>query len=181
MALTEGELDDMMGRTELIIRMAKSKGEGTLLIDGGNTLYRLYQLAFTGYDYSAGKPQDLKGKEAAGARADFARISQHFEQLLMPMRALPNLNVVFTTEPKEIWSEGKGTGRYEPRGPDSWDFKFDLEMYTFVNGGEYSESLGKAAPIEGFGLIDWCAYRDDRMRGKIVKEPSYDKIRQLLG
>lgn len=179
-ALTDGELDNLIGRTELVVRAAKSAGEGTLIVDGGNTLYRLYQMSYTGYDYSAGRPLDLKGKEAAGARADFARISQHFDQLLKPMRDYPNLNVVFTTEPKEIWSEGKGTGRYEPRGPDSWEFSFDLELFTFVTGGEYSESLGKSAPVEGYGTINWSAYRDDRLRGKVLKEPSYDKLRMLL-
>src|SRR3990167_5628077 len=117
--LPQAELDNMLGRTEVVIRSAKSAGEGTLLIDGGNTFYRLLQLAFVGADFSAGKPKDLKGAASAGARADFARISQHFDQLLKPMREQPNLNVVITTEPKERWANGSGTGTYEPRGPDS--------------------------------------------------------------
>ena len=178
--LTESEAEDMMGRTEKMIRIANSAGEGTLILDGGNTLYRLYQLVFVGHDFSAGKPEDLKGAASAGARADFARISQHFEQLLMPMRAHPNLNVVFTTEPKEVWVDGKGSGKFEPRGPDSWDFKFDVEMMTYVVGGEYDDSLGRAAPIEGYGVIKWCSYNDARMRGKIIKEPTFDKIRAML-
>lgn len=178
--LTEDEMNDMMGRTEMMIKVANSQKKGTLIIDGGNTLYRWYQLAFTGFDYSAGKPQDLKGPAAAGARADFARISQHFEQLLLPMRNYPDLNVVFTTEPKEVWADGKGTGKFEPRGPDSWDFKFDIEIQTYVTGGDYDEALGKPAPIEGWGLVKWSAYRDDRLRGKVIKEPSYDKLRSLL-
>lgn len=179
-ALTEKELDNIIGRTEIVIRAAKSAGEGTLIVDGGNALYRLYQMAYTGYDYSAGKPQDLKGAASAGARADFARISQHFDQLLKPMRDYPNLNVVFTTEPKEIWVDNKGSGRYEPRGPDSWEFSFDVELFTFVTGGEYDATVGKVMPVEGYGTINWCSYRDDRMRGKVIKEPSYDKIRSML-
>lgn len=179
-ALTEAELDNLIGRTEIVIRAAKSAGKGTLIIDGGNTLYRLYQIAYTGHDYSSGRPQDLKGKEAAGARADFARISQHFDQLLKPMRDNADLNVVFTTEPKEVWADGKGTGTYEPRGPDSWEFSFDLELMTFVTGGTYDDTLGRVGPIEGWATINWSAYRDDRLRGKVIKEPSYDKIRSLL-
>ena len=179
-ALTEAELDNIVGRTEIVIRAAKSAGHGTLIVDGGNTLYRLYQIAYTGHDYSAGRPQDLKGAASAGARADFARISQHFDQLLKPMRDNPDLNVVFTTEPKEVWADGKGTGRYEPRGPESWEFSFDIELMTFVTGGEYDESLGRAAAIEGFATINWCSFRDDRMRGKIIKDPTFDKIRSLL-
>lgn len=178
--LSEAEAEDMMGRTEKLIRIAKAQGEGTLILDGGNTLYRLYQLVFVGHDFSAGKVPDLKGAAAAGARADFARISQHFEQLLMPMRQSPELNVVFTTEPKEVWAEGKGTGVFEPRGPDSWDFKFDLELMTYVAGGGWNVDLGKAEPITGYGLVKWSAFRDDRMRGKVITEPSYEKIRGML-
>lgn len=178
--LTEAELANIIGRTEIVIRAAKSAGEGTLIVDGGNALYRLYQMAYTGYDYSAGKPQDLKGAASAGARADFARINQHFDQLLKPMRDYPKLNVVFTTEPKEVWSEGKGTGKYEPRGPDSWEFSFDIELFTFVEGGTYDASQGKILPVEGYGTVNWSAYRDDRMRGKVVKEPTYDKLRSML-
>lgn len=179
--LTDGEVEDMMGRAEKLVRMANSIGEGTLILDGGNTLYRLYQLYFTGYDYSGGRPTDLKGAASAGARADFGRISQHFEQLLMPLRAHSNLSVVFTTEPKELWADGKSTGKFEPRGPDSWDFKFDLEMMTFIQGGDWDIEAGKPAPIKGYGLIDWCAYYDSRMRGKVIEEPTYDKIRSMLG
>ena len=178
--LTEQELENLMGRAEIMIRAAKSAGQGTLIVDGGNTLYRLYQMAFVGADFSAGKPKDLKGAASAGARADFARISQHFDQLLKPMRETKELNVVFTTEPKETWVDGKGSGKFEPRGPDSWEFSFDVELMTYVTGGEYSESLGRATPIEGYGVVNWCSFRDDRMRGKIIKEPTFDKIRAML-
>lgn len=178
--LMEAELDQLIGRTEVVIRAAKSAGEGTLIIDGGNTLYRLYQISYTGYDYSAGRPSDARGAGAATARANFALISQHFDQLLKPMRENSNLNVVFTTEPKEVWENGKGSGRFEPRGPDSWEFAFDIELMTYVAGGMYDESLGKIAPIEGHAVVNWCSYRDDRMRGKDIKDPSYDKIRSML-
>lgn len=178
--LTESERDSIIGRTEVVIRAAKSAGEGTLIVDGGNTLYRLYQIAYTSLDWSAGRPRDVSGKETAAARANFALISQHFDQLLKPMRDNPNLNVVFTTEPKEIWADNKGTGKYAPRGPDSWEFAFDLELMTFVEGGEYDATTGQNSAIEGYGVINWCSYNDTRMRGKVVKEPTYDKIRSLL-
>lgn len=180
LGLTESERDQIIARTEVVMRAAKSAGEGTLIVDGGNTLYRLYQIAYTNLDWTTGRPKDVSGKEVAAARANFALISQHFDQLLKPMRDLPGLNVVFTTEPKEIWADGKGTGRFEPRGPDSWEFSFDLELMTYVQGGEYDPNLGKPAPIEGYGIINWCAYRDDRMRGKIIKEPTYEKLRMML-
>ena len=178
--LTEGEAEDMMGRTEQVIQEAHKEGQGTLIVDGGNTLYRLYQLVFVGHDFSAGKPEDLKGAASAGARADFSRITQHFDQLLKPLRQYPNLNVVFTTEPKEIWENGKGSGKFEPRGPDSWEFMFDLQMMTYVLGGEYDETLGKPAPVEGYGIVKWSSYRDSRMRGKIIKEPTFEKLMAML-
>ena len=178
--LSEGERDEIISRTEAVARAAYAAGEGTLIIDGGNTLYRLYQIFYTKLDWSAGKPQDVGGKETAAARANFALISQHFDQLLKPMRDKPDLNVVITTEPKEIWAGNQGTGRFEPRGPDSWEFSFDVELMTYVEGGQYSEQLGGIQPIEGWGVVNWSAYRDDRLRGKAIKEPTYEKIRSML-
>ena len=87
---------------------------------------------------------------------------------------------MFTTEPRELWANGQGTGRYEPRGPDSWEFAFDLELFTFVTGGGWNETLGKATPIEYNATINWSSYNDLRLRGKTLRDPSFEKIRQLL-
>lgn len=180
LGLSEGECEELIGRTEAIMRMAKSAGEGTLILDGANTLYRLYQLKYTKLDWSAGKPQDVSGKEIAAARANFALINNQFDTLVKPMRDLPNLNGVFTTEPSADWANGQSTGTYSPRGPDSWEFLFDIELFTFVTGGLYDATKGGNTPVEYHGSINWSAYRDDRLRGKTIKDPTYDKVRMLL-
>lgn len=178
--LTEAELEDLVGRTELVIRAAKSAGEGTLIIDGGTALYRWYQILYTGYDFSAGKPAGLKGRESQSARANFALITQHFDQLLKPMRDIPTLSTVVATEAREVWSGGEGTGKYEPKGPDSWEFTFDIEIMTYVEGGEYDPIMGTHSEVKGYGYINWCAYQDGRMRGKRIPDVSYEKIMSLL-
>jgi len=186
--VSTSEVEQMVGRLDVVVARAFREKKGTLIIDGGSKLYNYLQLKYLGVSYAAGKPDE------GVAQYKWARIYQHLTNSLQPFQQT-DCNIILAWESKKEYDGSSPTGALIPRGPEPIEGTVHLQLQTFVKTQREAVVSGATGPgvcvicgqpqgrgqhTEYWARFDWTGYRDSPLRGREVCNLTFSKVKALV-